>query len=336
MPKAYLVYNPVAGRYPSWLLVERAIKLFAQNGWQIHLEPSTAGEHVTQLAFQAVQEGMDALFVVGGDGTINNALPGLLNSQTALGILPAGTANVWAQELGLASLSWTRLNAIQYGASLLAAGSVYEVDVGECNGRPFLLWAGVGLDGYIVHRIEPRSRWAKNLAVLHYGASAIWYASQWHGMNIQTEADGQLIGGHYLMVLASNITLYAGGILHLSHENHLDDGLMELWMLEGESMGDTIQRVWDLTAGQKDHSEQIRKLAFRNLVLESDLPLYVQLDGEPWPISGKVEIRVKPKALRVLVPKIPNSLLFRDSPVQDFDQPTTPGIHFNRLGIGDP
>ena len=325
MPKAYLVYNPVAGRYPSWLLVERALRLFAQNGWEIHLEPSTAGEHVTQLAFQAAQNGMDALFVVGGDGTINHALPGLLNSRTALGILPAGTANVWAQELGLASLSWTRWNAIQYSASLLVQGSVYEVDVGECNGRPFLLWAGVGLDGYVVHRIEPRSRWEKNLAVLHYGASAIWYASQWHGMNIQIEADGQVIGGHYLLVLASNITLYAGGILHLSQENRLDDGLMELWLLEGASMGDTIQRVWDLTAGQKDHSEQIRKLAFRNLILESDSPLYVQLDGEPWSISGKVEIQVKPKTLRVLVPKSPHPLWVRDGPIGDFRPHTDPG-----------
>ncbi len=329
MPKAYLIYNPVAGRYPSWLLVERSLNLFAQNGWEIHLEPSTAGEHVTRLAFQAAQEGMDALFVVGGDGTINNALPGLLNSQTALGILPAGTANVWAQELGLASLSWTRWNSIQHSTSLLAAGSVFEVDVGECNGRPFLLWAGIGLDGYIVHRIEPRSRWAKNLAVLHYGASAIWYASQWRGMNIQIEADGQSIAGHYLMVLASNITLYAGGILHLSHENRLDDGLMELWMLEGESMGDTIQRVWDLTAGSKNHSGQVRKIPFKNLVLRSDSPLFVQLDGEPWPISGKVEIQVKPKALRVLVPKGSLPLLFRGEPLRDFQDPSPPYAHFD-------
>jgi diacylglycerol kinase (ATP) len=330
MPRAYLIYNPVAGRYPSWLLVERAVKLFIQNGWEIHLESSMTREHVTQLAYQAVEEGMDALFVVGGDGTINNALPGLLNSQTALGILPAGTANVWAQELGLASLTWTRWNAIQYCASLLTQGSIFEIDVGECNGRSFLLWAGVGLDGYIVHRIEPRSRWAKNLAVLHYGASAIWYASQWHGMNIQIEADGQAIGGHYLLVLASNITLYAGGILHLSHENRLDDGQMELWLLEGESMGDTIQRAWDLTAGQKDHSEQIRKLSFTHLVLESDSPLYVQLDGEPWPIFGKVEIKVKPKALRVLVPRLPHPLLFRDEPIKDFHPPTNSGNHLYR------
>ena len=315
MPSAYLVYNPVAGRYPSWFLVERTIRLFTQNGWEIHLEPSTSSEHVTQLAYQAAQEGMDALFIVGGDGTMNHALPGLIGSQTALGVLPAGTANVWAQELGLASLSWTRWNAIQYSASLLAQGLVYEVDVGECNGHPFLLWAGVGLDGYIVHRIEPRNRWEKNLAVLHYGASAIWYASQWRGMNIRIEADGHAVDGHYLMVLASNITLYAGGLLHLSHENRLDDGQMELWMLEGESMGDTIQRVWELTAGQKDGSEQIRKLAFKQLILESDSTLYVQLDGEPWPVSGKIEIRLKPKALRVLVPTLPHPMLFRNDPV---------------------
>ena len=188
-----------------------------------------------------------------------------------------------------------------------------------CGERPFLLWAGVGLDGYIVHRIEPRSRWAKNLAVLHYGASAIWYASQWHGMNIQIEADGQTIGGHYLMVLASNINLYAGGILHLSEENHLDDGLMELWLLEGASMGDTIQRAWDLTAGQKDHSEQIRKLTFRNLILESDSPIYVQLDGEPWPTVGRVEVQVKPKALRVLVPESLPPGIFRSDPIKEFN-----------------
>jgi diacylglycerol kinase family enzyme len=170
------------------------------------------GEHITKLAHQAGEEDLDGLFVVGGDGSFNLAARGLLGSNTALGVIPAGTANVWAQELGLPGLNWTRLMALEESARRLASAPVHPVDIGLINQIPFILWAGIGLDGLIVNRIEPRGRWEKMLSTLHYGAASIWEASSWHGMNLDIVVDGFQIQGHFLLALACNIHLYAGGV----------------------------------------------------------------------------------------------------------------------------
>ncbi len=302
MPRAILAYNPAAGRYPSRLLAERAANVLRQSGWQVTLESTQSGEHITQLAHQAAAKGLEAFFVAGGDGSLNYAMAGLLNSETALGVLPSGTANVWAQELGLPGLSWTRWMALEESARRLARAEIHRVDVGLCNQYPFLLWAGVGLDAFVVHRIEPRNRWEKHLAVLQYAATVVWHASYWHGMNLKAEADGRTLQGHFLLALVSNVHLYAGGLATLSPEARLDDGMMDLWLFEGESLADTVQLAIDLLAGRHVQSSRVHHLAFKHLLLESDSRAYVQLDGEPFEVSSPITISVLPKALRVLVP----------------------------------
>jgi diacylglycerol kinase family enzyme len=277
------------------------------------LEQTQSGEHTTQLARQAAADGMDAVFIGGGDGSLNYAIAGLLGSETALGVLPSGTANVWAQELGLPGLSWSRWLALEESARMLALGQFCWVDIGMCNDRPFLLWAGVGLDAFVVHHIEPRSRWDKNFAILHYAASVVWHASFWHGINLHVVTDGQQILGHFLLALVSNVHLYAGGWANLSPGARLDDGLMELWLFEGETIGDTVQVAWDLFAGRHIQSNRVYQLQFRQLSLESESNAYVQVDGEPIDADNQVAISVRPKALRVLIPEETPRPLFSDS-----------------------
>ena len=303
MLRAMMVYNPAAGRYPSRLLTERAANVLKNNGWQIRIEETRSGEHITRLANQAVQDEMDAFLVVGGDGSLNRALPGLMGSLTALGILPAGTANVWGQEIGLPGLTWTRITALEESARRLANAQILETDIGLCNGTPFLLWAGIGLDAFIVHRLEPRSQLEKSFAVVQYAASAAWNASQWRGMNLSVETDGEQVSGHFLLATVSNIHLYAGGYAELSPHAILDDGFMELWLFEGENIEDTVQIAWNLWSGQHLTSERVQSISFQKAVFRSDSALYIQTDGEPLEGNGEAIIEVKPKALRVLVPE---------------------------------
>lgn len=301
--RALLAYNPMAGRFPSRLLAERASQVLNERGWQVDLESTQSSEHIQQLAKDAAEAGLDAFFMAGGDGSINHAVSGLAGSTTALGVLPCGTSNVWAQELGLPGLTWTRWLALEESARRLARGKVYTVDIGTCNTYPFLMWAGIGLDGFVVNRIEPRLRWEKNFAVIHYAASVVWHASYWHGMNLIVEADGVQVSGHFLLAIISNVHLYAGGLANLSPQARLDDGYMDLWLFEGETLGDTVQRVWDLWAGRHVHSDKVHCIPFRQLKLYSDTQAYIQLDGEPVIGEGQVHIEVRPKMLNILVPE---------------------------------
>jgi diacylglycerol kinase (ATP) len=236
----------------------------------------------------------------------------LAGSQTALGVLPAGTTNVWAKELGLPGLTYTRWMALEESARQLASGIFRQVDIGICNGRPFLLWSGIGLDGFIVHRLEPRSRWEKHFSVVSYSARAVRHAGFWSGMNLQAVADGQHISGHYLMAVVSNIHLYAGGLAEISPHARLDDGVMDLWLFAGETVLETIRHAWDLFSGQHLQSDQARCIQFQNLQLFSDQPIYIQLDGEPMQGGSQINVTVHPRALRILVPPVAPRTLFAE------------------------
>ena len=314
MRKALLIYNPVAGRYPSRLLTERAAAVLQKMDWQVEIETTSDGEHITRLSQQAVKEGFDALFVVGGDGSVNRALPGLIGSRTALGVLPAGTANVWAQELGLPGLTWTRLMALEESADRQVDPQVVEVDVGLCNGIPFLLWAGVGLDGFIVHRIEPRKPWEKHFANLPYAAKAVFNAANYHGIELKVVTGEEVVSGQFMLAVASNVRLYAGGLAKLSPNAKLDDGVMDLWLFEGKSLEDIVQQAWNLWSGRHTLSERVRGLRFRKASFESEAPMYVQIDGEPENGGTSMTIEVVPHALRILVPRNTQCELFQASP----------------------
>lgn len=313
MHAADMIYNPNAGRFPSGMLAERAANVLRAQGWIVNLYKTQDADHVTQLARQAALAGKRALFVVGGDGTVNLAVRGLRGSATALGVLPGGTANVLAQELGLPGLTWTRWMALEESATRLAQAEIKEVDIGECAGTPFLMWAGIGLDAFAIHHIEPRPRGEKLFANVAYAASTAYHASLWHGVNLQVTADGAHISGHYLLALVSNIHLYAGGLAQISPHARLDDGVMDLWMFEGDTLGDTIEMAWDLYAGRHVDSKKVRYIAFKQLGIESDSNLYVQVDAEPLPCNGhSVEINVVPHGIRLLVPRKTPRELFSD------------------------
>jgi diacylglycerol kinase family enzyme len=84
----------------------------------------------------------------------------------------------------------------------------------------------------------------------------------------------------------------------------MDDGAMDLWLFEGDTLGDTIQMAWDLYAGRHVDSDRVRHISFKHLRLESDSPLYVQVDAEPLPYQAhSIEIKVISQGLRLLIPK---------------------------------
>lgn len=311
MPNTLLVYNPVAGRYPSRILTERAACILQQYGWAVEIETTTGGEHISSLAYQAVQENRDSIIIVGGDGSLNKALPGLVGTDTALGVLPAGTANVWAKELGLPGLSWTRWNALEESAHRLAHGKVLQVDVGLCNEKHFLLWSGIGIDAFIVHRIEPRKQWEKNFTIMRYLATAVWKASQWKGIDLRVVADDLHIEGKFMLAEVGNIRLYAGGFATLSPKANLDDGLMELWLFDGENLEDILQQAWSLWSGKHVNSKRVQFMQFNKVILESDTPIYLQMDGEPEFGGQQVAVSVLPRALKVLIPETAPQSLFQ-------------------------
>jgi len=303
MRKGLLLYNPAAGRYPVKRFVRGIIRPLKAAGWKMEIAETLSGTHAIQTAHQAASEKYDAVFAIGGDGTVGQVASGLVNTETALAVLPAGTTNVWAIEQGQKPFGLFNWWALRENAELLANVEPQRVDVGTCNDRPFLLWAGVGLDALALKKIEPRPRFFKHISVPHFFATTVWEATFWHGLDLRVYTDGELVEGHYLVAVATNIRHYAGGLSLISPDALLDDGEMDMWLFSGNSVADALRHFFDLVAGRHLTSDQARRLPFHNARVESDAAFAIQVDGDPMHGGNKADIKIIQRGLKILMPK---------------------------------
>jgi diacylglycerol kinase (ATP) len=306
MRRALVIYNPAAGRFPVKPFLKAIETELAKAGWSIDIVATQSGDHAVQLGRQAAVEGCDAAFAVGGDGTIGQVASGLLGSETALGVLPAGTSNVWAQELGLPAFNWAYPGRLQENARTLAAAPVQRVDMGQCNEYSFMMWAGMGLDAMAIHSVEPRDRLDKFFNVPEYAASTIWNASQWSGIRLRLWADEKELEGHYLLAVANNIRRYMGGYSILSPDACIDDGLLDLWLFQGDSLADAFRIAYELWRGDHVNSEEAQRIPFQTLRVQAESPFFVHMDAEPKGATQVAKITVNKQALKLLMP--PESL----------------------------
>jgi YegS/Rv2252/BmrU family lipid kinase len=313
MRTAVIIYNPTAGRFSVKPFIKSAVKELESAGWKVDAAETKSGEHCIELAKQAAAEKKDAAFAVGGDGTIGNVVNGLVGSETALGVLPAGTANVWSIELGLRPFAWTNPWVLRKNVAILANAPCHRVDVGLCNQISFMMWAGIGLDAMAIQSLEPRIRLDKFFAMPEYTVSAIWQAAQWSGLNMRVWTDEHEVQGHFILAVATNIRHYMGGLSNLSPDAYIDDGLLDLWLFSGNNLGDALRHAYELWRGTHVNSGAAQRIPFRYLRVESDSPYWIQTDGEARGSAQVAEISVQTRALKLLMPPAGMDLLSSSS-----------------------
>jgi len=184
--------------------------------------------------------------------------------------------------------------------------------MGQCNEHFFMMWAGMGLDAMAIRSIEPRVRLEKFFAVPEYAATTIWNAVQWNGIRLRFWADDQEVEGHYLLAVANNIRRYMGGYSILSPEAHLDDGQLDLWLFQGNNLGDALRIAYELWRGQHVNSDEAQRIPFHTLRVQAESPFFVHMDAEPKDATQEANITVHKRALKLLMP--PDSLHLLQNP----------------------
>lgn len=153
MKRGVLIYNPTAGQRDRRRRMGALVEEMKGRGVELVHAPTEGPRHATEIARTFVARGVDLVVACGGDGTISEAAWGISGSGVPLAVLPGGTSNVLARELGIPL-------RIDDAKELLFSGVARRVRVLSANDRPFLLWAGAGLDARIMGRMSPRlKRW---------------------------------------------------------------------------------------------------------------------------------------------------------------------------------
>jgi diacylglycerol kinase (ATP) len=298
--KARLIYNPTAGPRDVRHALKRVRSFLRHHGWSVELQLTEKPGDALALACAAAQAGCDVAIAAGGDGTVNEAVNGLVGTQTALGVLPVGTGNMWAKQLGVPTYTLTNPLRLHEAAAGLTEGTIRSVDVGQVNNRYFLCWAGIGLDAQVTTEMEPRQRHTKRLGALPYAIAAILVARDFQGVRTRVSLDGSIVRGRTLLILVSNIKQYVG-VLNVAREARMDDGLLDVFVFKGLGFTYAVRHLLKVVSQRYLQDPQVIHRQVRRIEVRTEWAIPVQVDGDPIGTTP-VTLKVAPLALRVLVP----------------------------------
>jgi diacylglycerol kinase family enzyme len=282
---------------------------------QVTVAETSRQGHATRLAQGAAAKGTDAVIVLGGDGTFNEAANGLAGTSCALGVLPGGSTNVFARTIGMTN------DPIEATGELLGAlgtglGGIRTVGLGSVNGRRYLFHVGVGFDAAVVSQVEKRSALKRYLghAFFVYTAVDTWARhydrSQPHFRISLRLRDGRQIeveDGYFAILLNTNPYTFVGERpFNLAPGTNLTTPLTAVVV---RSLGAvTLLSLIATTLRDKGGIgiRQHRKVTLTEDVVSATLTardkVPYQVDGEPLGDASNLEFRWEPDCLRLIVP----------------------------------
>ncbi len=288
--RAIVVANPIAGRgqgRSAALELEQGLKSLGA-ATELYL---TVGRGDAWHWLRSRRRDADLVVAIGGDGTVREVLGGLVDPDVPVGILPLGTANVLAAELGLP-------RDVHRAIEIFARKRTTPIDVATVNGVLCYLVMGVGFDGHTVREIEARR--SGPITRLVYGPAILRALRRYDEPRLEVEIDGERVdGGPFGLVLASNIRRY-GGFMRLSPKGRIDDGRFEVYLFRGASparlMGHLVRGVAGRLVGKS-----CLVVPARRLRVTSEQPVPVQVDGDS---AGEtpVDLVVSNVQYKIIVP----------------------------------
>jgi YegS/Rv2252/BmrU family lipid kinase len=255
------------------------------------LRTTTAPGDAWAVAKQAVAEGYKTIVAAGGDGTVNDVVNGLAGSDVSLGILPVGTMNVFAAELGLPG-------DLDEAWAVICAGRTRKVDLVRANSRYFIQLAGVGLDAQVVQ--ETSWNFKKNFGPLSYVISAAQIAAR-KPPRLIVESDGVEREGSF--VLLGNGRYY-GGPLAFFKDARIDDGKLDVLIFKNLGYLDIARYLGTIFMGKHTDLPDVEYFQTKKVTVRSEEEVPVEVDGEV-AMQLPVTFRISSRKLRVVVPVAP-------------------------------
>ena len=288
-----VILNPIAGRKRIPGLEKRLERAFCRHGIPCEILLTRKAGDATALAREAVQQGADLVVAAGGDGTVNEVVNGLVGTNTPLGIIPLGTVNVLARELGIPLAAHKAIKTI-------AEGSPKPIDVGIANGRCFTLMAGFGFDAEVVTNVlQPIKDWIGASAYILKGLETL---AKCQATEITLEMPEETYSAKAFLVVVANVSTY-GYNLHIAPMAAPDDGFLDICVFE-RPITDRIgfmRQVAEVFINRHMYHKAVRFFRTTQVTLRSEPEVFVHLDGDPF---GKtpVEISIRPQILPVIRP----------------------------------
>jgi diacylglycerol kinase family enzyme len=290
-----VLLNPAAGANDSDNLPSKLAELFGAAGVPLRLVSFRSGAEVVDAVRSAAEAGDDAVVAAGGDGTVSSVASALIASDMPIGVLPLGTLNHFAKDLGL---------PLDLGAAVttIAARRTVRVDVGEVNGRTFLNNVSIGLyPDIVMERETMRRRGYRKWTAFVLATAAIVRGHR--GLVVKITADGPMQAVRTPFVLVGNNEYETEGI-HLGGRSRLNGGRLSAYLAPRVHARE-LPGIFALAlVGRSKEKHVLQSFVARELQAETPgrRSLRVAIDGEVVRMTTPLVFRTRPQALRVIVP----------------------------------
>jgi diacylglycerol kinase family enzyme len=289
-----VILNPASGSADRDATPERIVELFAAEGRTATVLSAGPGRTVADQARAAVEAGCRVAVAAGGDGTVNAVATAVLTEDTLLGVLPMGTLNHFAKDLGLPL-------GLAEAVHVAAQGTVRQVDVGQVNGRVFLNNSSIGVYPRVV---ELRRRWEST--GLGKWVAALWASlvllrrRPFMGVRIRT-ADDTLVRLTPFVFVGNNEYRMVG--LQAASRESLTGGRLALCVMHASLRRSLLVLAWKVLWRGVDQVRELEVFLVTEATVETRRPrLQVSLDGEVAVLASPLEYRILPLALSVMGP----------------------------------
>ena len=285
-----LIFNPKARSQKG----EKVLRFLMAHANRFAMYATNHAGEARDLAARFAKEGEPVVIAAGGDGTLNEVVSGLAGSKTILGVLPAGTMNVFAREMGIP------FDSLERAFQVIERGFVRDVDLFEANGSPFVQMAGVGFDAMVIEETTWESK--KMLGPLAYLLAGVRVLGAKPPKIEVVCADGRREEG--VAVLTGNGALYGGPFKFFRNaSNH--DSKLDVLVYKESGYRLVLDSLRGLATGGIDLMESTICFQSEEFTVRADREVPVQVDGELAGRSSEIHFVESANRLRVIAPEEP-------------------------------
>ena len=290
---AHVIVNPIAGNNKCMRSIPDLTSRLLERGITHDLKVSQYQGHVTQLALQAKERGCKRIIVCGGDGTINEAIHALVDSEVKLGVLPLGTGNDFARTLGIKE-------DLDFACNVLRDEKVRKVDLVKVNDDKYYgSVGGIGFDAEVASWANRYKQFAPGATIYLLAILAKLFTYKFKKVSITHDTGNHT--GEILMATIGNTNWYGGGI-NITPAALMDDGILDICIVQKIHKLKLLLFFPSALKGNHARFSEVKLYRTKKISITSETPLQLLGDGE---ILGEtpVSLEVVPQALNVIAPQ---------------------------------
>jgi YegS/Rv2252/BmrU family lipid kinase len=284
------IINPISGVSGTKKKENAILNWIDKSKFDYRIEYTQYAGHATVISAEEVKRGTDIIVAVGGDGSVNEIARELINSNSTLGIVPAGSGNGLAHHLGI---SVNLRKAIE----IINKGNTLKMDTGKVNEKVFVSLAGIGFDGLVAAKYAN----SKIRGFLAYMKIATEEYNKYKPKMYSIEINGKIINQRALFIIFANSNQF-GYNAPIAPEASVSDGLLDVVISQKPLMVE-MPLIAGLMYWRKiDKTKYVEVIKSSEIIVRSTKKRWVNIDGEAFKMDKEIHVKVIPNSLNIIVP----------------------------------